>query len=103
MSEYEFHPDKLRTVAGVREYLQTTNQNYALVKFEWADPDTKTGTVQRDATPAEVVQALQQEADNIAWLTTKMVRAMRNEGATWASIGDVFGITRQAAQQRFGS
>jgi hypothetical protein len=26
----------------------------------------------------------------------------RNVGASWASIGEVFGVTRSAAQQRFG-
>jgi hypothetical protein len=27
---------------------------------------------------------------------------LRDEGFTWASIGDALGITRQAAEQRFG-
>lgn len=30
------------------------------------------------------------------------VQRARDEGATWQEIGDALGITRQAAQQRFG-
>jgi hypothetical protein len=30
------------------------------------------------------------------------VRAARDDGATWADIGDVLGVSRQAAFQRFG-
>ena len=32
----------------------------------------------------------------------QMVRISRKDGATWAQIGDALGVTRQAAQQRFG-
>jgi hypothetical protein len=32
----------------------------------------------------------------------KAVANLRAQGMTWAEVGDVFGITRQAAQQRFG-
>ena len=30
------------------------------------------------------------------------VDAARNSGATWEEIGDALGVTRQAAQQRYG-
>jgi hypothetical protein len=30
------------------------------------------------------------------------VRAARDDGATWSDIGDVLGVSRQAAFQRFG-
>ena len=32
-----------------------------------------------------------------------LVQEMRSDGTSWATIGALFGITRQAAQQRFGS
>lgn len=31
------------------------------------------------------------------------VNEARHQGWTWATVGDTLGITRQAAQQRFGS
>ena len=31
-----------------------------------------------------------------------LVQEMRKDGTTWGTIGALFGITRQAAQQRFG-
>lgn len=30
------------------------------------------------------------------------VRVMRERGATWAAVGEALGVTRQAAQMRFG-
>lgn len=33
----------------------------------------------------------------------ELVEQLRAAGITWQTIGDQFGITRQAAQQRFGS
>ena len=35
-------------------------------------------------------------------LTRELVRQARNEGLSWQAIGDVFGTSRQAVQQRFG-
>lgn len=32
-----------------------------------------------------------------------VIRLMREAGVTWEAIGDEFGITRQAARQRFGA
>lgn len=32
----------------------------------------------------------------------ELVNLMRERGASWAAVGNLFGITRQAAQQRFG-
>jgi hypothetical protein len=31
-----------------------------------------------------------------------LVTGLRREGATWAAIGELLGVSRQAAQQRFG-
>jgi hypothetical protein len=35
--------------------------------------------------------------------TALVVADLRREGATWEAIGELLGVTRQAAQQRYGS
>ena len=35
-------------------------------------------------------------------LEAELVREARESGESWASIGDALGITKQAAQQRYG-
>lgn len=43
------------------------------------------------------------QADNWQWLLTRdLVAHARSEGRSWAEIGMALGISRQAAQQRFG-
>ena len=36
-------------------------------------------------------------------LQSELVTTARNEGASWASIGEALGVTTQAAHQRFSS
>jgi len=36
-------------------------------------------------------------------LQTELVTTARNEGASWAAIGEALGVTTQAAHQRFSS
>src|SRR5689334_17649051 len=45
-------------------------------------------------------EALRRRADEA---TDRAVAAARKRGVTWAQIGDVIGVTRQAAQQRFSA
>lgn len=40
---------------------------------------------------------------SLQMLEVVLVARLRARGTTWAEIGDGFGITRQAAQQRFGA
>ena len=40
---------------------------------------------------------------SIAELNLRQVTVARRQGHSWAAIGFVLGITRQAAQQRFGT
>lgn len=41
--------------------------------------------------------------DGVRRLEFNVVRLMREAGVTWEAIGDEFGISRQAARQRFGA
>ena len=52
--------------------------------------------------PLERVWAASRASQAVHELTAEAVRIARAKGTTWAEIGDTLGITRQAAQQRFG-
>lgn len=55
-----------------------------------------------DATTETVLRSFVVMADRAeAILRAEVIRA-RSMGLTWAQVGAAFGITRQAAQQRFG-
>lgn len=41
--------------------------------------------------------------DKIDAVLVEAVASMRERGVTWGEIGEAFGMTRQAAQQRWGS
>jgi hypothetical protein len=42
------------------------------------------------------------EAREVERLTADWVQKARDAGASWQQIGDALGVTRQAAQQRYG-
>jgi len=48
----------------------------------------------------EALDAVTLAADRVVFA---LVDDMRAAGASWADVGDTFGVTRQAAQQRFGA
>lgn len=55
--------------------------------------------------PAEVSYAFNQAIYALAEAEERLhgtVAAMRSHGCTWREIGEALGVTRQAAQQRFG-
>jgi hypothetical protein len=39
----------------------------------------------------------------VSWCQDGLVGKMRDEGITWREIGEALGVSRSAAQQRFGS
>lgn len=43
-----------------------------------------------------------EEAQEVERLTAKWAATAREAGASWTQIGDALGVSRQAAQQRFG-
>jgi hypothetical protein len=56
--------------------------------------------------PAELSHALTQLAaiaERVDWAMLSLVGELRARGATWQSIGEALGVTKQAAQQRFAS
>ena len=42
------------------------------------------------------------ERDQVELTITEIVAAARREGHSWATIAQMIGVTRQAAQQRYG-
>jgi hypothetical protein len=70
-------------------------------------PILKTQTYRVDRSHySETLDELHTTAQTIEQATTRLyelVRLASQEGASWADIGRELGVTRSAAQQRFGS
>lgn len=49
------------------------------------------------------LQQLERTSETVASATRTVVQLQRQAGATWADIGRLLDMTRQAAQQRFSS
>lgn len=63
----------------------------------------RTGTAHQ--LPGAELAELMAAATELSGAEERVVRALRNArraGASWAQVGDALGISRQAAQQRFG-
>lgn len=59
--------------------------------------------VGRDITSAaDVLTSIRQARRELDYAEAFAVDTLRAKGATWADIGELFGITKQAAQQRYG-
>lgn len=56
---------------------------------------------QAEATAA-AVESLHHVQSLAAAVERELVADLRSQGSSWAAIGDAYGISRQAAQQRFG-
>lgn len=80
------------TAETVTEYLQLAAG--AIQIAEYGDMDAN--TLHRVASFVQLAASLEAEL-------RAEVKHARNMGETWAAIGDTLGITRQAAQQRFGA
>jgi hypothetical protein len=69
-------------------------------------PTLKTQTYRVDRSHySDTLDQIHTKAQQIEELTDALgyfVRGARKEGATWADIGRELGVTRSAAQQRFG-
>lgn len=51
----------------------------------------------------QLLDDLNQWRLRIADATDRAARRARAEGATWEAIGDMLGVSKQAAQQRYGT
>lgn len=57
--------------------------------------------LKRQADPLERLDLVRQAREAADALEASAVAAARDSGHTWAEIGDVYGLTKQGAQQRF--
>ena len=55
-----------------------------------------------DATNSAILRSYAALAADVDQAIRERVASARSMGESWASIGEALGITRQAAQQRFG-
>lgn len=56
-----------------------------------------------DATPATILASYAEYARHVETELRRQVAIARSMGMSWTEIGNVFGVTKQAAQQRYGS
>lgn len=52
--------------------------------------------------PAQALQQITTERKNLEVQAAAYVQQMLDDGSSWARIGDALGVTKQAAQQRYG-
>lgn len=69
---------------------------------DWLDSLDPATTPAVDAADLRHIGEAMQEADNADQQLTEAVRTARSHGHSWTSIGVVLGVSKQAAQQRFG-
>jgi hypothetical protein len=74
-----------------------------IIDSEWDPIYTALDTAQDWGLPtSEYVRVLNEWSKIADGRLEQAVVDMRGEGATWQEVGDALGVTRQAAQQRYG-
>lgn len=82
---------------------QALRDKVAALMIEWAETRDPTFTGENRDGFAEAILAAHLIADEGRIGLHRWVDAARRSGLTWSEIGEVLGISKQAAQQRFGT
>jgi hypothetical protein len=73
-------------------------------RFETLDPDTVMETGEwKDAGPLRAIVAAQEDVTHAKEHLAAAVAAAHEAGFSWAMIGTMLGVSRQAARQRFAA
>ena len=69
----------------------------------WADAVDPNDLVEVDRSVLRTIAELAEQRDGIDVALADAVRTARREGRSWSEIGAMLGVTKQAAQRKFGS
>ena len=69
----------------------------------WADTVDPNELVEVDRSALRTIAELAAQRDGIDLALADAVRAARREGRSWSEVGAMLGVTKQAAQRKYGS
>ena len=70
---------------------------------EWADAVEADDLVEADTSTLKAIADLASRRDEVDGQLAEAVRSARQDNRSWSEIGAMLGVTKQAAQQRYGS
>jgi hypothetical protein len=79
-----------------------TRQQQAIALEEWADRVDPADLVEADTSALQLIGELATRRDALDEQLVEAVRSARVEGRSWSMIGTVLGVSKQAAQRKYG-
>ena len=82
--------------------MSQTSAQRAEALEEWADRVDPADLVEADTASLQLISKLATRRDTIDEQVVEAVRSARVEGRSWSMIGAMLGVSKQAAQRKYG-